>query len=79
MLQNGQQWRKWLRQRWLNNDELVRLGDIAVISKEPVTPIEEIILVDGKQTVMVAISGTMSQRVGDYVAKADAIAEKLNQ
>ena len=62
-----------------NNDELVRLGDIAVISKEPVTPIEEIILVDGKQTVMVAISGTMSQRVGDYVAKADAIAEKLNQ
>ena len=61
-----------------DNNQMIRLGDIADISLKPVTPIEEIILIDGKQTIMVAITGTMSQRVNDYVNKADTVVEKLN-
>ena len=56
---------------------MIRLGDIAEVSLKPVTPVEEIILIDGKQTIMVAISGTMSQRVNDYVNQADSVVEKL--
>ena len=41
--------------------------------KRPVTPVEEIMLIDGKRTAMVAISGTMSQRVNEYVSGADKI------
>ena len=61
-----------------DNNQMIRLGDIADISLKPVTPIEEIILIDGRQTIMVAITGTMSQRVNDYVNKADTVVEKLN-
>lgn len=53
-----------------DNNQMIRLGDIAEVSLKPVTPVEEIILIDGKQTIMVAISGTMSQRVNDYVNQA---------
>ena len=62
-----------------NQNELVRLGDIANVSKRPVTPVEEIMLIDGKRTAMVAISGTMSQRVNEYVSGADKIVDKLNK
>ena len=61
-----------------DNNQMIRLGDIAEVSLKPVTPVEEIILIDGKQTIMVAISGTMSQRVNDYVNQADSVVEKLN-
>ena len=56
-----------------DNNQMIRLGDIAEVSLKPVTPVEEIILIDGKQTIMVAISGTMSQRVNDYVNQADSV------
>ena len=62
-----------------NQNELVRLGDIANVSKRPVTPVEEIMLIDGKRTAMVAISGTMSQRVNEYVSGADKIVRRLNK
>ena len=61
-----------------DNNQMIRLGDIAEVSLKPVTPVEEIILKDGKQTIMVTISGTMSQRVNDYVNQADSVVEKLN-
>ena len=61
------------------NNQLIRLEDIAEINIQPVSPVEEIILHNGQRIVMVGISATMSQRVFEYVAQADSIVEELNE
>ena len=51
----------------LNDFEIIRLGDIASLSKNPRDPPEELSLFNGERSVLVNISGAFSQRVDLYV------------
>ena len=51
----------------LNNSEIIRIQDIGSVSIQPGTPIEDIFLYNGKKVISVSTTGTMSQRVYDYV------------
>ena len=50
-----------------NEYEIIRLGDIATLSKKPRDPPEELSLFNGERSVLVNISGAFSQRVDLYV------------
>ena len=59
----------------INESEIIRLQDIGIISIQPASPIEDIFLYRGKQVISVSTTGTMSQRVYDYVDRAEAVVE----
>ena len=61
----------------VNNSEIIQLQDIATISKQPLSPIEDIFLYNGKVVVSVAALGAMSQRVHDYVDRARFIVDEM--
>ena len=63
--------------RVINDSEIIQLQDIAQISKKPVSPIEDIFLYNGEVVISVMAMGTMSQRVGDYVARATVVADEM--
>ena len=47
----------------INDSEIIRLQDIALISKQPLYPIEDIFLFNGKRVISVSATGSFSQRV----------------
>ena len=63
--------------RVINDSEIIQLQDIAQISKKPVSPIEDIFLYNGEVVISVMAMGTMSQRVGDYVARATVVVDEM--
>ena len=63
----------------INESEIIRLQDIGIISIQPASPIEDIFLYKGKQVISVSTTGTMSQRVYDYVERAEAVVEEMRE
>ena len=63
----------------INQSEIIRLQDIGNISIEPSTPVEDIFLYNGKQVISVSATGTMSQRVYDYVDRVEAVVEEMRE
>ena len=63
----------------INQSEIIRLQDIGNISIEPSSPVEDIFLYNGKQVISVSATGTMSQRVYDYVDRVEAVVEEMRQ
>lgn len=61
----------------INDSEIIQLEDIAKIEKRPVSPVEDIFLYNGKVTVSVAGTGSFAQRVHDYVARAEFVADEM--
>ena len=55
----------------LNNSEIIRLQDIAQVSMKPAYPLEDLYLYNGKPVISVSTTGTMSQRIFDYVVRAE--------
>ena len=63
----------------INESEIIQLDDVAVISKTPVSPIEDIFLFNGKVVVSVAGTGSFSQRVHDYVERATIVVDEMRE
>jgi len=63
----------------INESEIIQLDDVAVISKTPVSPIEDIFLFNGKVVVSVAGTGSFSQRVHDYVERATIVVDDMRE
>ena len=63
----------------INKSEIIQLDDVAVISKTPVSPIEDIFLFNGKVVVSVAGTGSFSQRVHDYVERATIVVDEMRE
>tara|TARA_Y100000992_G_scaffold301089_1_gene271150 strand:+ start:1038 stop:4100 length:3063 start_codon:yes stop_codon:yes gene_type:complete len=61
----------------INQTEIIRLQDIGNISIEPASPVEDIFLYNGKQVISVATTGTMSQRVFDYVDRVEGVVQEM--
>ena len=60
-----------------NDYEIIRLGDIATLSKNPRDPPEELTLFNGKRSVLVNITGAFSQRVDLYVDNVEELVEEF--
>ena len=65
--------------RVINQSEIIRLEDIAEISKQPATPVEDIFLFNGKRVISVSATGSMSQRVFNYVDNAEKTVADMRQ
>ena len=63
----------------INQSEIIRLQDIGNISIEPSSPVEDIFLYNGKQVISVSATGTMSQRVYDYVNRVETVVEEMRE
>ena len=63
----------------INQSEIIRLQDIGNISIKPIAPVEDIFLYNGKQVISVSATGTMSQRVHDYVDRVEAVVEQMRE
>ena len=63
----------------INQSEIIRLQDIGNISIKPISPVEDIFLYNGKQVISVSATGTMSQRVYDYVDRVEAVVEQMRE
>ena len=63
----------------INQSEIIRLQDIGNISIKPISPVEDIFLYNGKQVISVSTTGTMSQRVYDYVDRVEAVVEQMRE
>ena len=63
----------------INQSEIIRLQDIGNISIKPASPVEDIFLYNGKKVISVSATGTMSQRVYDYVDRVEAVVEEMRQ
>jgi multidrug efflux pump subunit AcrB len=61
----------------INGKEILQLKDIAEVSKEPASPVEGIFLYNGKVVVSVSASGAFSQRVHDFVARAESVVDEM--
>lgn len=61
----------------LNDFEIIRLGDIASLSKNPRDPPEELSLFNGERSVLVNISGAFSQRVDLYVEEIEQVVDEF--
>ena len=61
----------------INEFEIIRLGDIATISKNPRNPPEELTLYQGKPAVLVEIRGAFNQRVDSYVNSISNVVESF--
>ena len=62
-----------------NDYEIIRLGDIAQLSKNPRDPPEELTLFNGKKAVLVEVRGAFSQRVDLYVKNAEELVEQYRK
>jgi len=62
-----------------NEYEIIRLGDIANLSKNPRDPPEELIIFNGERSVLVEVRGAFSQRVDLYVESIEALVNKFKQ
>ena len=60
-----------------NDYEIIRLGDIATLSKNPRDPPEELTLFNGERSVLVNISGAFSQRVDLYVNNVEELVDEF--
>ena len=56
---------------------VIRLQDIASVSKQPYTPIEDIALSNGKRSVLVEAKAAFGQRIDLYVGQADKVANEF--
>ena len=65
--------------RVINQSEIIRLEDIAKISKQPASPVEDIFLFNGKRVISVSATGSMSQRVFNYVDNAEKTVADMRQ
>ena len=63
----------------INDSEIIRLQDIASISKLPLYPIEDIFLFNGKRVISVSATGSFSQRVYNYVDAAESAVNDMRQ
>ena len=63
----------------LNSSEIIRIQDIGSVSIQPGTPIEDIFLYNGKKVISVSTTGTMSQRVYDYVDRVEAVVDEMRE
>ena len=61
----------------LNNSEIIRLQDIAQVSMKPAYPLEDLYLYNGKPVISVSTTGTMSQRIFDYVVRAEKVVNEM--
>ena len=62
-----------------NNYEIIRLGDIANLSKNPRDPPEELTLFNGQKAVLVEIRGAFSLRVDSYVESIQSLVEDFKK
>ena len=60
-----------------NDYEIIRLGDIATLSKNPRDPPEELTLFNGERSVLVNISGAFSQIVDLYVNNVEELVDEF--
>jgi multidrug efflux pump subunit AcrB len=63
----------------INDSEIIQLEDISKIEKRPVSPVEDIFLYNGKVVVSVAGTGSFSQRVHDFAARAELVANEMRE
>ena len=63
----------------LDNAQIIRILDIGNVSIQPTSPIEDIFLYNGKKVISVSTTGTMSQRVNDYVDRVEAVVEEMRE
>ena len=61
----------------INQSEIIRLQDIAEVSMQPASPIEDIFLYDGRRVLSVSATGSFSQRVFEYVENVDNQVDKM--
>ena len=62
-----------------NEYEIIRLGDIANLSKNPRDPPEELIIFNGERSVLIEVRGAFSQRVDLYVESIEALVNEFKQ
>ena len=63
----------------LNEYEIIRLGDIANLSKNPRDPPEELTVFNGQRAVLVEIRGAFSQRVDLYVESIESMVDDFKE
>ena len=63
----------------LDNAQIIRILDIGNVSIQPTSPVEDIFLYNGKKVISVSTTGTMSQRVNDYVDRVEAVVEEMRE
>ena len=63
----------------INDSEIIQLEDISKIEKKPISPVEDIFLYNGKVVVSVAGTGSFSQRVHDFAARAELVASEMRE
>ena len=63
----------------LNEYEIIRLGDIANLSKNPRDPPEELSIFNGQRAVLVEIRGAFSQRVDLYVDSIESMVDEFKE
>ena len=63
----------------LNEYEIIRLGDIANLSKNPRDPPEELTVFNGQRAVLVEIRGAFSQRVDLYVDSIESMVDEFKE
>ena len=56
---------------------VIRLQDIATVTKQPHTPIEDIALINGKRSVLVEAKASFGQRIDLYVGQTDKVADEF--
>ena len=61
----------------INQTEIIRLQDIAEVSMQPASPIEDIFLYNGRRVLSVSATGSFSQRVFEYVENVDNQVDKM--
>ena len=61
----------------INQSEIIRLQDIAEVSMQPASPIEDIFLYNGRRVLSVSATGSFSQRVFEYVENVDNQVDKM--
>ena len=62
-----------------NEYEIIRLGDIANLSKNPRDPPEELTVFNGQRAVLVEIRGAFSQRVDLYVESIESMVNEFKK
>jgi len=61
----------------LNDVEIISLGDIALITKAPLNPPEELSIYNGERAILVEVRGAFNQRVDFYVDSVRGVAEQF--
>ena len=63
----------------LDNAQIIRILDIGNVSIQPTSPVEDIFLYNGKKVISISTTGTMSQRVNDYVDRVEVVVEEMRE